>query len=108
MNVARMYIGRSALLFVGIVVSSALTGCASDITEPTEENVSSTTAALQKGGGGGTTDTCTDDWQNCYIDCAVSYPVDDHWRAGCEHNCDTFHRICGERGIGSSGGIVMR
>lgn len=109
MNVARMNIGRSALLVVGIVGSWALAGCASDIPKATEENVTSTTEAVQKGGGGGgTTDSCVDEYQSCYIDCAASYTRDDHWRAGCEHNCDTLYRICGTRGVGSSGGTVMQ
>lgn len=72
MNFARSNI---AVLFSGIVVSWALAGCASDATEPTDEDVSTTSQAQQKAppGGGGGGNTCLDRWQSCYAGCGGKY-----------------------------------
>src|SRR5262245_45670736 len=59
---------------------------------------------LRAGGGsaGETADDCVDTYQNCYINCSVSYPesadsqdnLNAMMRAGCFDSCDATYDLC--------------
>src|SRR5215831_5799684 len=66
---------------------------------------------------GGPSDSCTEDYQNCYVDCSVRYPesqdssnnLNAMYRQACLDSCDASYRLCSpgnfmagrRRGIGT-------
>jgi len=61
---------------------------------------------LRAGGGGPSTKSCTDKYQDCYVDCSVKYPesgdstgnLNALKRQACLDTCDANFRTCGTFG----------
>jgi len=86
-----------------------------------ERTRSAVTPQLPVGRGGPSTKTCTDKYQDCYVDCSVKYPesgdstgnLNALKRQACLDTCDANFRTCGtfgtlaarsfSRGFGGSG-----